>query len=61
MAKDHFQASYATILKAHMTALKKRKDKKKVKWFYLGNVFLLSCFKARGNQRIFKMKKLLLI
>ncbi|XP_050222108.1 signal recognition particle 14 kDa protein [Mercurialis annua] len=32
-AKDHqrFQASYATILKAHMTALKKRerKDKKK--------------------------------
>lgn len=31
--KDHqrFQASYATILKAHMTALKKRerKDKKK--------------------------------
>ncbi|KAG5233325.1 signal recognition particle family protein [Salix suchowensis] len=33
-ARDHqrFQASYATILKAHMTALKKRerKDKKKV-------------------------------
>ena len=33
-AKDHqrFQASYATILKAHMTALMKRerKDKKKV-------------------------------
>ena len=32
-AKDHlrFQASYATILKAHMTALKKRerKDRKK--------------------------------
>jgi signal recognition particle subunit SRP14 len=32
-ARDHqrFQASYATILKAHMTALKKRerKDKKK--------------------------------
>lgn len=33
-AKDHqrFQASYATLLKAHMSALKKRerKDRKKV-------------------------------
>lgn len=32
-AKDHlrFQASYATILKAHMTALKKRERKEKKK------------------------------
>lgn len=32
-AKDHlrFQASYATILKAHMTALKKRGRKQKKK------------------------------
>ncbi|KAK9289167.1 hypothetical protein L1049_017641 [Liquidambar formosana] len=32
-AKDHqrFQASYATVLKAHMTALKKRERKEKRK------------------------------